>query len=141
MVVNLQVHTVGGVIVPGQPLLDIVPSNDILVAEGRIKPEDINEVHPGMPAEVALTAFKQSVTPRLKGRITTVSGDRITDQKTGIPYFLMRVSIDPEERAKVADLVLTPGMPAEIYVVSKTSSAFSQLFQPFTDSLNRGFTR
>ncbi len=141
IVVNLQLHTVGGVVAPGQALMDIVPASDALVVEGRVKPEDINEVQTGMPVEVALTSYRQSVTPRLKGQLVMVSADRLTDPKTGISYFLVRASIPREERDKILDLELSPGMPAELYIVGKPSSAFALLFQPFTDSLNRGFTR
>ncbi|CAA7624561.1 HlyD family type I secretion periplasmic adaptor subunit [Magnetospirillum sp. SS-4] len=141
VVVNLQIHTVGGVVAPGQALMDIVPNTDSLVVEGKVKPEDINDVQVGLPVEVALTSYRQSVTPRLKGRVEVVSADRMTDPKTGLSYFLVRVSIPTDEREKIAELGLFPGMPAELYIVNKPTSAFSLLFQPFTDSLNRGFTR
>ena len=137
-VVQLKAHTVGGVVGSGQPILDIVPRDEDLLIDARIAPTDIDVVREGLPAQVVLSAYKQRNLPRLEGRVRSVSADRIVDEKTSTPYYLVRIEVDREHLAKVApDVELTPGMPAEAMVMTGHRTALSYLTQPFLDSLRR----
>ena len=84
-VVDLKLRTLGGVIGPGEPILDLVPRDQRLVIEARVSPKDIDVVHPGLKADVHLTAFHTRHMPRVQGEVIQVSGDRLTDEKTGNP--------------------------------------------------------
>ena len=138
-VVNLRFFTPGGVIGPGEPILDIVPLDDRLVVEARIRPLDIDVVRPGLAAEVRLTAFKQRTTPTLKGRVAYVSADRLVDGVSGAAYFTARIEIPAGELARLAGVALYPGMPAEVMVVTGRRTALGYLLDPLTASLNRAF--
>lgn len=136
-VVGLDVHTLGGVIGPGQPILDLVPREDELVIEGRVPPQDIDKIVSGQGALVRLSAFDLRTTPELEGVVLTASADRLTDQTTGESYFLVSVRIAKEELDKLGDLVLLPGMPAEVFIATGERTALSYLFKPLTDGLER----
>jgi membrane fusion protein, epimerase transport system len=138
-VVGLQVHTVGGVVAPGQALLDVVPKGDRLVVEAFVDPQDIDVVEIGRPAQVRLTALTQRNLAPLKGRVTTVSADRLTDQRTGVDYFLARVELDEGQAAALGDDRLYPGMQAEIMIVTGARTTLDYLSQPIVDSFNRAF--
>ena len=138
-VVGLQVHTVGGVIGPGTPLLDIVPSGDRLVIEAHVDPMDIDVVHPGLTAQVRITAFNARNIEPLKGRVMSVSADRLIDEHSGQPYYLIRVEIT-RDPAKVMDrATLYPGMSAEVMIVTGTRTALEYIVKPITTGLNRAF--
>jgi HlyD family type I secretion membrane fusion protein len=138
-VVELKLHTVGGVIRPGEPLLDIVPNSDELVVEARIRPVDIDAVAIGQPAQVALTAYKQRTTPRLDGTLVKVSADALADPERRISYYAADIRIDPSELAKLEGVQLYPGMPAEVMIVTGERTLLQYLLQPLTDSFNRAF--
>ncbi len=138
-VVDLKVFTVGGVITPGMPLMDIVPGDDPLLIEARVKPADIDVVHVGLPANIHLTAYKQRTTPPVAGTVVHVSADQLIDERTGEAYFLARVQPSPEELAKLADVTLAPGMPAEVFITTGRRRAIDYLLTPLTDSMRRGF--
>ncbi len=138
-VVGLQVHTVGGVVTPGQALLDVVPKGDRLVVEAFVDPQDIDIVKIGLPAQVRLTALAQRNLAPLEGRVTTVSADRLTDQRTGVDYFLARVELDDDQAAALGDERLYPGMQAEVMIVTGARTTLDYLSQPIVESFNRAF--
>lgn len=138
-VVGLNVFGVGSVIGKGQKILDIVPENDGLTVESRIAVEDISEVHPGMNAEVHLTAYKQRITPVINGKITDVSADRLTDERTGQPYYNVLVQVDPKELSKFPSIQLYPGMPATVQIPTVHRTAFDYVVGPLTASFNNAF--
>jgi HlyD family type I secretion membrane fusion protein len=129
-----EVNTVGGVINPSQMLMLIVPDGDPLVVEVKLAPMDIEQVHPGQPAHIRLTAFNQRTTPEFKGTVLRVSPDLLTDSRTGNQYFTARVK--PEDAAAVGR-TLTPGMPVETYFRTQSNSVMSYLLKPLTDNFNR----
>ncbi len=139
VVVGLNVHTETGVIAPGQRLLDIVPKDDALVIEAEVDPNDIDVVRLGLAAQVRLTAFKQRNTPLLEGRVTRVSADSFTHERTGATYFSARITIDPAERDKLDGSELYPGMPAEVMIVTGKQTAVEYFMTPVTDSFRRAF--
>ena len=136
-VVGLTAFTVGGVIAKGDHVLDIVPLESPLVVEGQVKPEDIEGLQPGLPAEVHLSAYKQRNVPKIRGTVTKVSADRLTDQKTGAPYYQIQVALDQDELQAHPSVQLQPGMPAEISVPTKERTALDYLMAPLTAGFNR----
>ncbi len=134
-VIGLQVHTIGGVIKPGGAILDIVPKDDKMIVEARIRPEDIDLVHKELPAEVRFTAFNSRTTPVFPGKVVRVSADRFTDPNRGIPFYLAQIEIDPKH---VSNLTLQPGMPAEVYIVTGERTALDYLTRPIRDQIHRG---
>lgn len=139
VVMGLNVHTEAGVIAPGQRLLDIVPEDDTLVIEARVTPNDIDVVYTGLPAQVRLTAFKQRNTPLLDGKLTRVSADSFTDERSGTSYFLARVTIDAAELKKLDGRELYPGMGAEVMIKTGKRTTMDYILAPLTDSLRRAF--
>ena len=138
-VVDLRFKTLGGVIQPGTPILDIVPANDELLIDARVAPIDIDVVHLGLPAQVHLLAYSYRRLPRIVGKVLSVSADSLRDDRTGAAYYLARVEVDRRELASLAnDVQLVPGMPAEVLIVTGERTLFEYLFQPFGDFLRRG---
>ena len=140
MVLNMRFKTHGGVLKPAEPILDIVPADDILLIDARISPTDIDVVRAGLPAKVQLTAYSGRSTPRLNGIVRTVSADRLLDEGSRQPYYLARVHVDREEvRQAQSNIELIPGMPAEVLIVTGERTMVEYLFQPFLDALWRSF--
>ncbi|RWK06455.1 MAG: HlyD family type I secretion periplasmic adaptor subunit [Mesorhizobium sp.] len=138
-VMNLRVTTESGVISSGQALLDIVPNEPNLVIDSRIKPADIDVVHPDMPARVVLTAYPSRHLPQIHGLLTSVSADRLTDEKTGEPYFLAKVKVDTADLGQLHDVRLSPGMPAEVMILTGEHTLLDYMLAPVQASLTRTF--
>jgi HlyD family type I secretion membrane fusion protein len=136
-VMNLAVHTVGGVIKPGEPVLDVVPINDTLVVEARLDPKDIHDVRPGLPAQVRLTAFNQRTTPTLDGTVEWVSADRVDDEKQHTAYYMARVIVDQNHLASLDNVHLYPGMLADVMIQTGARTALDYLLSP----VDRTFAR
>jgi len=136
---DLAVNTIGGVITPGQPIMQIVPANERLVIEARISPADIDQVYFGQPANVNLSAFNRRTTPQFVGSVEKFSADSLVDQITGAPYFSVWIVIAPEELEKLGNLTLLPGMPAEAFLTTEKRTVMSFLVKPFTDQLQHTF--
>ena len=137
IVVDNQVHTVGGVISPGETLMDIVPSAERLIVEARVSPQDIDSVHVGLGAQIALTAFNRRNIPPLGGHVMFVSADRLTEERTGLAYFLARIALPEEPAGAYADLELYPGMQAEVMIVTGERTAIDYMFRPVIQSFGR----
>lgn len=139
IVVNSRFHTVGGVIGPGEPILEIVPQREELVVEARVRMDDIDTVHAGLPAEVRLTAYKQRWTPAVDGVVQTVSADRLQDNRTGDAFFIARIAVDPASLAKQPNIKLLPGMPADVLILNHPRTALDYMLSPIISSLHRSF--
>ncbi|MEZ2143142.1 HlyD family type I secretion periplasmic adaptor subunit [Bradyrhizobium sp. DN5] len=138
-VVGLDVFTEGGVIQPGAKLMDIVPSDNPLIADAQLKLSDINDVTVGRRAEIRLTGVNYVERPRLYGTVRTVSADRVTNDKAGGPgYYAVEVSLEPED-VKKSRIELQSGMPAEVIVPTRPRTLFEYLFGPLRDELTRAF--
>jgi len=133
-VIGLRVHTRGGVIQPGAAILDIVPRDERLVVEARIRPEDIDRVHRGMAAEVRFTAFNQRTTPVFPAEVLRVSADRFTDSAQGQAFYVAQIGLDAQAGARLA---LQPGMPAEVYIVTGERTVLSYLVRPIREQIRR----
>jgi len=136
-IVGLRVFTPGAVIGPRDVLMEIVPEDKTLIVEARIRPEDINYVRQGSVAEVRLTAYKQRNTPLVKGTVTYVSGDRMLDDSTKAPFYVVHVELSPQALADAGNLKMQAGMPAEVFVRTDSRTAFDYLFAPVTEYLRR----
>ena len=139
MVHEMAVHTVGGVVTPADPIMLIVPDGDELALEVQIAPKDIDQLQVGQKAMLRMTAFNQRVTPELEGHISRIAADITTDQRTGLSYYLARISLPVTEREKLNKAPLMPGMPAEAFIQTSERTALSYLVKPLTDQINRAF--
>ena len=137
-IVGLQIHTPGGVIGPGESLMDLVPSGAGMIIESQVDPNDIDVVHAGLPAQVRLTAFNQRNLSPINGKVLTVSADRLTDERTGMPYFLARVVL-AEDLSEHLTVALYPGMQAEVMIVTGERTVLDYIFRPLARSLGRAF--
>ncbi|WP_374367195.1 HlyD family type I secretion periplasmic adaptor subunit [Dongia sp.] len=136
---EMAVHTIGGVVNPGETMMLIVPEEDRLIIEARIEPQHIDQIATGGEAFVRFSAFSQKTTPELVGNIYSVSADATLDETTGQSFYLARLQFDRD--ALPADLRdrLVPGMPAEVYVQTGERSVLSYFVKPLTDQLARTF--
>ena len=139
MVLHSSVHTVGGVITAGDAIMLIVPQSDDLLVEAKVNPQDIDKLQLGQKTLLRLSAFNQRTTPELNGVVTRVSPDTTTDQRTGQPYYTIRVSMPPAEIHRLGDVKLIPGMPVEAFVQTGDRTLLSYLIKPLSDQLMRAF--
>ncbi|KQT20396.1 MAG: HlyD family type I secretion periplasmic adaptor subunit [Bradyrhizobium sp.] len=139
MVLQSTVHTVGGVVTAGDTLMLIVPQTDDLQVEAKVNPVDIDKLQIGQKTLLRLSAFNQRTTPELNGLVSRVSPDVTTDQRTGQSYYTIRVSMPPEEIARLGDVKMIPGMPVEAFVQTGDRTMLSYLMKPLHDQLMRAF--
>jgi HlyD family type I secretion membrane fusion protein len=142
MVMNLRFTTVGGVVRPGEPILEIAPAEDRLVVEISIQPQDIDVVGLGQRAEVRLTAFRQRVVPQLQGHVVYVAGDAVAGERNAPPAYRVHVAIDPEQLDKLrraTGVAPTPGMPAEVLIFAGERTFLDYMVRPLLDSFRRAF--
>lgn len=131
------VHTVGGVIAQGEPIMLIVPEFEALVVEARLQPQDIDQVRVGQAALLRFPAFNQHTTPELDGRVSTISADVTQDQKTGASFYTLRIAVPEREIARLEGLRLLAGMPVEAFVQTGERSVMSYLLKPLGDQIAR----
>jgi HlyD family secretion protein len=136
---QLAAHTIGGVIRAGDTIMEIVPDTEDLEIEARLQPKDIDQVRTGQSAFVRFSAFNQRVTPQLIGSVSYVSADTSRDQQTNAPYFTVRVILSEQERRRLAGQQLVPGMPAEVFMQTRSRTMMSYLFKPIADQMRRAF--
>lgn len=139
IVMNLKIHTVGGVVKAGEPIMDIVPLHETLIVEARLNPLDVDVVHEGLMAKVIFSGLSQRNTPKLLGKVTQVSADALTDPMTNKSYFNVKIEVPAKELRKLGPITLTPGMPAEVMIITKTASPWEYLTQPIVKSFDRSF--
>ncbi len=139
-VFELMVHTVGGVIKPGETILSIVPEADVLVVEAKLAPTDVDQVHVGQDAQVALHAFDARTTPQLKGKVAFVAAEASEDQRTGLTYYQVRVTLNEGELSRLPDdLALLPGMPAEVFIATGSQTVANYLIRPLVNQIRRAW--
>jgi len=134
-VVGLAVFTNGGVVTPGFKMMDIVPADDPLIVEGQLAVNLIDKVHPGLQTELIFSAFNANRTPHIPGIVETVSADRSVEERSGAPYYKVRVKVSPEGAKMIADhkMDIRPGMPAELFVKTGERTMMSYLLKPVFD--------
>jgi protease secretion system membrane fusion protein len=135
-VVGLASQTVGGVIAPGQKLMDIVPVNNTLLLEARIPPNLIDSVKAGLIADVRFSTFVHAPQLVVQGKVVSVSGDLITESQPPMSYFLARVEVTPEGMSALGDRRMHPGMPAEVIIRTGERTMLTYLLNPLTRRLS-----
>jgi len=129
-VLGLKATTVGGVLTPGTPIMDVVPMGDTLVIDAHVRPLDVDTIHVGMEAHVKFTSFQAKTTPELLGVVEQISADVLTDQVKSEPFYLMRVTVAGSELEKLHSQEILPGMPAEVYANAGSRTLFQYLTEP-----------
>lgn len=130
MVLDMKVHTIGGVVSAGTPLLDIVPEDSELVVEARVEPKDIDRLKLGKVADIRFSAFSAATTPVIEGNLVRISADRLTDEHSGDPYYLVRVKVSEDGMKKLGNRKLQPGMPAEVLINAGERTMLEYLLKP-----------
>jgi len=136
-VIDLKYSASGAVIPPRESIMDIVPDETRLVTEARIRTEDISRIRRGQSAEIRFTAFKYRTTRLVQGKVIYISGDRLLDHASNVPYFSVLVEADPASLEKAGDMKLLAGMPAEIYIEGEERTPLQYLLEPVTQVLRR----
>jgi HlyD family type I secretion membrane fusion protein len=124
---RIYVNTLGGVVRPAEPLIELVPADAAVVVEARLSPSDRAEIWPGLPAVIKITAYEYSVYGGLQGRIVEISPDALTDEN-GQPYF--RVRLEAEAGGFGPDLPIVPGMTADIDIITGERTVLDTILSP-----------
>jgi len=136
---QLAVHTVGGVVAPGEDLMAIVPQEDLLVIEAQVSPTDIDQMAISQEAIIRLPGLDQRSTPELSAKVLNISADLMQDPNTGSTYYQARLALPEEEIDRLEGKPLVPGMPVEAFVQSGARSILSYLVKPLSDHIVRTF--
>jgi HlyD family secretion protein len=136
---QLTVHTVGGVISPGEPIMLVVPEAESLQVEAKVAPQEIDQLRFGQPAVLRFVAFSQRTTPEINGTVSRISADVSEDAKSGQRYYTIRISVVDQELTRLGSVKLVPGMPVEVLMQTSSRSVISFLVKPFQDQLTRAF--
>jgi protease secretion system membrane fusion protein len=139
-VVGLSVHTIGGVVPAGAPMMEVVPVDEPLKIDAQIAPHLIDKVKPGLDVDILFPAFQQATTPHIPGRVVTVSADVLVEAKQGIPYFKATVEVTPEGMKLLRHHQIRAGMPAEVFVRTGERTLLNYLVKPLLDRMNRALT-
>jgi HlyD family type I secretion membrane fusion protein len=137
--VDLKVNTVGSAVGPREPIVDIVPANVPLVVEVRVGADAVGDVRVGQPAEVSLLSYRKREIGMLQATVTRVSADALVEPRSGAVYFAVQAEVSPAELARVGQVVLLPGMAAEVYIKTAERSALEFLMDPLTAAMRRSF--
>lgn len=138
-ILGLKATTVGGVLVSGNPIMDVVPEGDVLVIDAQVKPLDVDSVRQGVKANVRLSSFNAKTTPELDGVVDNVSADVLVEPNKGETYYLMRITISSEEIKKLNGLQVVPGMPAEVFLNGGSRTMVQYLFDPLSSMVKKSF--
>jgi HlyD family secretion protein len=140
-VVGLTVFTVGGVVEPGQTLMDIVPANRTLIIQARVSPGDADDVYPGQEARLRFEGVRDQSLPLLTGRVRTISADRFVDENSGAGYFRAEIDVAPDQLRRVQGHLgrgeLRPGLPVQVMLSVRKRTALQYLLEPLTRSFGR----
>jgi HlyD family secretion protein len=136
-VIDLRVNTPGAVVRAGEAIAEIVPADARLLVEARIRPEDIAHVTLGQHAQVKFTAFKYRSASMASGEVTYVSGDRLVDQGTSLPYYTVTIVVDPQSLQDAGDIKVQAGMPAEVYIEGSAQTPLQYMLEPITTTVRR----
>ena len=136
---ELTVHTIGGVVAPGETIMQIVPQSSELVVEAQVRPQDIDEIAEGQSAIVRFTAFNQRNTMQADAEVVHVAADASQQTRDAPPSFAVRLRLQAGEVDKQGDLTLKPGMPADVFIQTRERTPLSYLLQPLSDQIARSF--
>lgn len=133
------IHTIGGVIAPGEVIMTIVPDTDDLVVDALVPPSRIDDVRPGQQVSIRFPAFDAGTTPACQGSVKRISADLIKDQQRQLSYFSARINVENKATCLTDAKVLKPGMPAEVHISTDERSVWSYLLKPLADQMSRAF--
>ena len=137
-IIDLKFTSPGAVIRPGEPIAEIVPGDDNLVIEAHIRPEEISHVYIDQPTRIRFTAFKYRSTSMVTGKVTQISGDRLIERGSNLPYYNVIIIVDPESlQAAAGDSKLQAGMPAEVYLEGAPQTPLQYLAEPITSTIRK----
>lgn len=138
-VVGLTVFTTGGVIQPGQTLMEIVPEDASQIVVAQISPADVDNLVVGQSTEVKFPGLREGNPPIVRGRVTRISADSFTDEATGGRYFRAEIVVPEPELEKLGRLASTirPGSPVEVVVLLRRRTALTYLLEPLAQGLWR----
>lgn len=140
IVVGLNVHTVGGVVMAGAPLMEVVPEGEALRVDVQVPPHLIDKLQPGLEVDILFPAFNQATTPHVPGRVAVVSADALPDPKQNMSFFKVTVEVTPHGMAKLQHHQIKAGMPAEVLIRTGERTFWSYLFKPLTDRVRGALT-
>lgn len=135
---NMLVTTIGGVVAPGQEIMQVIPNDDRLIIEAQVMPGDIDMIYAGQVARLRMSSFNMRTTPEIGGVVLQSSPDRLIDPVTGLPYYTARIEIPEDELKYLNGQQLVPGMPAEVFLQTQKQSVFSYIVKPAVDAMSRG---
>jgi len=138
-VFQLSVHTVGGVVSPGETIMLIVPNDESLSVEAKINPQEIEQVQLNQKTVLRFSAFNFATTPEIYGHVSRISADTTSDQRTGQTYYTIRISIAADELSRLGHVKLVPGMPVECFIQTGERTALSYFLKPLQDQMMRAF--
>src|SRR5215813_1636211 len=138
-VFQLAVHTVGGVVTAGDPIMLIVPEADNLSVEVKVNPQDIDQLQLNQKAILRFSAFNIRTTPEIEGVVTRISADTSTDQRTGQSYYTVRIAMPADQIERLGEVKLLPGMPVEAFMQTRDRTMLSYLIKPLHDQFLRAF--
>lgn len=137
MVMGMSLASIGEVVSPAEPLLYVVPQSEELIVEARVNPADIDRVHNGQSASIRFSAFKSAITPVIDGTVTGISPDALANEQSGSQYYLAKVELTAKGQEMLDELILVPGMPAEVLINTGARTLFQYLTQPIRDAFAR----
>lgn len=138
-VYQMTVHTIGGIVNPGEALMLLAPDVRALTVEAKIATRNIDQIFPGQSVNIRFTAFDQRTTPEVAGKVSSISPDAVTDTRSGITYYPIRIFPNDEDVNKLKGMALYPGMPAEVFIKIADRSVISYLSKPLMDQINHTF--
>jgi HlyD family secretion protein len=137
---DLVEHTIGGVIAPGEVLMQIVPDTDDLQIEAKLQINDIDQVHVGQRTNVRFSTFNQRTTPSLNGFVSYVSADSTQEKQSNAAFYTVRVTLPEQEVKRLGGLQLVSGMPAQVFLETGSRTMFSYLTKPIAEQMRRAFS-
>ncbi len=138
LILNLKFKTVGGVIRAGEPILDIVPEEEELIINAKVRPQDIDDIREGMTAYVVFPSYQSRYLHRISAKVIMVSADALVDSQSQESYFLAKIRVNSDDlKNQIQEIEMTPGMPAEVYITTAERTFFQYLFQPIQRTFER----
>ena len=141
IIVGLSVHTVGGVLAAGTPMMEVVPKNEPLRVDVQIPTSMIDKVRLGLPVEITFPAFNQRTTPQIPGEFVHVNADATTDPQGRLPpYYRGEVVVTADGMKKLKMHEIKAGMPAQVLIKTGERTLLNYIFKPMMDRLNASLT-
>jgi HlyD family secretion protein len=136
---ELSVYTVGGVVPPGGTLMQLIAVDQGIELEVTVDPQSIDQLHVGRKALVRFPAFNQRTTPEVFGSVEKISASSIVDEKTGLAFYRVGITVPPDQITRLGKLQLVPGMPVEAFIETMSRTVLSFIMKPIADQFNRAF--